>query len=169
MIVLPVTYKKIASVAVGSGGSAAITFSSIPATYTDLALKLSLRTSSTGGDAYIKFNTSSSNFSRRDLYGDGSSAASSSASDNYAGNINNTNQTASTFSVMEIYIPNYAGSTNKSFSSETNQENNATAAFARLLAGLWSQTAAITDIEITPNTGNWVQYSTAVLYGISKS
>jgi len=70
---------------------------------------------------------------------------------------------------MEIYIPNYAGSTNKSFSSETNQENNATAAFARLLAGLWSQTAAITDIEITPNTGNWVQYSTAVLYGISKS
>ena len=52
------TYKAISTVTVGSGGAASITFSSIPATYTDLVLKISGRhdTSSDQG-IFIKFKT----------------------------------------------------------------------------------------------------------------
>ena len=40
------SYESIATVTVGSGGAADVTFSSIPATYTDLLLKLSSRADS---------------------------------------------------------------------------------------------------------------------------
>jgi hypothetical protein len=74
--------------------------------------------------------------------------------------------TASTFGSGLIYIPNYAGSTNKSYLTDWVTENNATAAYAGFTAGLLSNTAAITDVTLT---GSFVQYSTATLYGISKS
>jgi hypothetical protein len=47
-----------------------------------------------------------------------------------------------------MYIPNYAGSSNKSVSIDAVTENNATAAEANLVAGLWSSTAAITSITL---------------------
>ena len=50
-----------------------------------------------------------------------------------------------------------------------NEDNSATA-YANMTAGLWAQTAAINQLTITNGTGNsYVQYSTATLYGISKS
>jgi hypothetical protein len=75
--------------------------------------------------------------------------------------------TASSFSSGEIYIPNYAGSTNKSYSIDSVTEQNATGALAELIAGLWSQTAAIT--QITLSSSNFQQYSTAYLYGVSNA
>jgi len=159
--------KLIATTTVGSGGAANITFSSIPQTYTDLMLVVSVR-QSTGGDGYISFNSSTSNFSRRDLYATGSSAASSSASDNYIGNIGDSTYTANTFSSNQIYIPNYAGNIAKSYSVESLNENNATVAYMRILAGLWDNTAAITSIALSPATGNLIQHSSASLYGITK-
>jgi len=57
----------------------------------------------------------------------------------------------------------------KSISADAVEENNGTTAFAGLSAALWSNTAAITSITLTPQTGSYVQYSTATLYGISKS
>jgi hypothetical protein len=77
--------------------------------------------------------------------------------------------TANTFASTQVYIPNYAGSANKSFSSENMTENNGATTFMTLHAGLWSNTAAITSIKIAPAGGSWMQYSTATLYGISKS
>jgi hypothetical protein len=70
-----------------------------------------------------------------------------------------------------MYIPNYAGSTNKSFSTESATENNGTGADLVMRAHLWSNTAAITSIKLfaANGSGNFGQYSTAVLYGISKS
>jgi hypothetical protein len=76
--------------------------------------------------------------------------------------------TASTFSNIEIYIPNYAGSTNKSFSIDAVGENNATAAYAGLVAGLWSTSSAITAISIASTT-LFAEFSTATLYGISNT
>ena len=166
------TYVAIATVTVGSGGAANIEFTSIPGTYTDLVLKLSGRhdTSSDQG-IFIKFNSSTANRSHRYLAGDGSSASSSSGTDGYIGSIQGTNATASTFNNTEIYIPNYAGSNNKSFSVDNVTENNATTAYQNLVAGLWSNTAAITTITVTIGNGtqNFVQYSTATLYGIKNS
>ena len=171
---MPVTYKKIASVTVGSGGAAEMNFTSIPGTYTDLVLKVSARdddnTPSSFDFVRIQFNGSTSSLSCRFLRGNGTNAASgSSASVINAGISNNSTQTASTFSNFEVYIPNYAGSNNKSVSSDSVAENNATDNYMHINAGLWSDTSAITSIKLVSQAGSFVQHSTATLYGISKS
>jgi hypothetical protein len=164
------TYTLISSVTVGSGGAATIDFTSIPSTYTDLCVKLSLRGTDPSGDLGIKFNTSTANFSRKVLRGNGSAASSTGASDNYIGGLNPSDYTANTFGNAEIYITNYAGSNNKSISTDSVIENNATTSFAFLIASLWSNSAAITGISLYPFTsGNIAQHSTAYLYGISNA
>jgi len=77
--------------------------------------------------------------------------------------------TASTFGNAEIYLPNYAGNTNKSASIDMVSEQNATSTYMGLVAPLWSNTAAITSITLTGASGNLAQYSTATLYGIKKA
>ena len=168
------TMVKIETVTVGSGGAATIEFASIPQTYTDLVVLFSLRSAgnvTSSWSARVTFNsdTTNGNYSRRNLGGDGSAATSSSASDRFVGHLDNSTATASTFGNGSLYIPNYTGSTNKSYSSDTVAENNATAGFNMLLAGLWSNVAAITNIKLDDYNGNnLAQYSTATLYGISK-
>jgi hypothetical protein len=164
------TYEAIATVTVGSGGAADITFSSIPATYTDLIVKLSGRSTTSDADMYIAFNSNTSNYSRRVLRGNGSAASSTSGSDRYVGTIDSSGETASTFGNWEIYVPNYAGSNNKSYSIDSVEENNATQAFQYFIAGLWSNTSAITSLKLEfIAAGTFAQYSTATLYGIKNS
>lgn len=171
------TFYKIASVTVGSGGASSIDFTSIPSTYTDLCVKLSLRQDQTFGNdgniIAIEFNSAgSSNISGRLLFGTGSAAGSATT---YLNGVyytsNPSDYTSNTFGNAEIYVPNYAGSSNKSFSSDGVYENNATAARQGLQAGLWTNTAAITSVKLNTLTGGgkFVQYSTAVLYGIKNS
>lgn len=164
------TFVKIASVTVGSGGAANITFSSIPSTYTDLVVKSSTRQTSTSvAYATINFNGSSANFTYRSIEGDGSTVGSFNGATGAFGVVNPSGYTANTFANIEFYIPNYTSSNYKSYSSDSVSETNATGAYADLIAGLWSNTAAITSIELTPGAGNFAQYSTATLYGIKKS
>lgn len=166
------TYFKIASVTVGSGGASSIDFTSIPSTYTDLCIKTSLRSAaaSVNPGLLIKFNGSATGFTGRNVYGNGSSAASYSDTSGEIGTLAGNNATASTFGNAEIYIPNYAGSTNKSFSVDSVNENNATSASQYLYANLWSNTAAITSITLlSGGSVNLLQYSTATLYGISNT
>jgi hypothetical protein len=165
---MPNTYKLISSVTVGSGGAASMVFSSIPQTYTDLLIKVSAR--GVGIDNQLTFNGSTSNNSSRYLFGNGASAISGSDASNIQlqGSTESGN-TANTFGNMEIYIPNYTSANYKSVSIDAVTENNATTAYAFLSAGLWSNTAAITSATITNSSGNYVQYSTAYLYGISNA
>ena len=76
--------------------------------------------------------------------------------------------TASTFANVEYYFPNYTSSNFKSFSVDSVHENNVTAGFSWLGANLWSNTAPITSLSFSLDFGNFVQYSTATLYGIRK-
>jgi hypothetical protein len=162
----------IQTITVGSGGAASIDFTSIPATYTDLCLKFSLRASFNNGgyvSQFIKFNSSTSGYSDRLLYGTGSatgSGASTLAYIEWAAYSTDSAATASTFGSGEIYIPNAFGSNYKSLSSDSVSENNATLALAALTAGLWSNVAAINSISIYHTVGNIAQYSSASLYGI---
>ncbi len=164
------TYVAIATTTVGSGGASDITFSSITGTYTDLLLKISARhtTNETSNDILLTLNGSTSNFTAKRLYGDGSSASSDTNSQRVGITVG-ASATASTFGSTDAYFPNYAGSTNKSFSSDMVGENNATLAYSILTAGLWSDTSAITSIKIAPASGSFVQHTTATLYGIKNS
>ena len=157
-----------------TGSVSSIDFTSIPSTYTDLCLQLSLRNGRGGQviqEGYITFNGSTSGYSERILRGSGSAAISTSGS-GASFNINGFpagSSTASTFGSASLYIPNYAGSTNKSASAEFITENNATEAYAYMNALLWSNTAAITSISISAGAYTWVQYSTAYLYGVKNA
>jgi hypothetical protein len=152
--------------------AAEIGFTSIPQDGTDLLMLCSLRMSraTTGGTTNIKLNGSTANFSRRRLVGSGSSASSQSSSDNVGILFTDGgNQTANTFGNHAIYFPNYTGSTNKSFSVDSVDENNATESYQVLTAGLWSNTAAITSIALyDEGASNWVVGSTISLYKITK-
>ena len=165
------TYVKIATVTVGGGGSASMTLSSIPSTYTDLLLKVSGRSDYAGVQAslYIAPNGSTANGSVRILFGSGSTAASYNYAQINIRDLSANTSTASTFGNTEVYIPNYASSTTyKSFSGDSVGENNATAAPAGLSAALWSNNTAISSLVLTTD-GNFMQYSTATLYGILKN
>jgi len=165
------TYVLINSYTVGAGNTSNVTFSSIPATYTDLTIKASIRTNSASNlTGLITINGSSSSFTFLQIEGNGASATFYNGTTNATNTENGTGTTASTFSSFEFYFPNYAGSTNKSFSVDSVTENNATTAYADMCALLWSNTAAITSIALAPgSTANFAQYSTFYLYGIKNS
>ena len=168
------TYELIASNTVGVLGSASITFSSIAATWTDLVLVTSLRSLNTSIDpAFITFNGSSTGYSYKSIWssGSGSPASYGSSSDTSLQfqYIPGATQTSNTFNNAQLYIPNYAGSNYKSVSIDPVEENNATTAYIVPMAGLWSNTAAITSITLTGANASFAQYSTAYLYGIKNS
>jgi hypothetical protein len=157
---------------VGVLGATDITFSSIPATYTDLVLKVSLRDNfaSVSVNAGIKINGSSTGISGRVLFGTGSTANSTTVTDSIGYTVGTTG-TANTFSSTDIYIPNYASTVAyKSFSAESAAESNTATVYMQMLAGLWSNNAAITSLTIYPqNATLFTQHSTAYLYGISNA
>ena len=167
------TYTLIASNTV-STAVASITFSSIPATYTDLLVKVSTRSSRTAGAIdYIKtyFNGSTANGTTSAVYGDGTAYAGTDTK--IIGSTSTNQNTANTFGSAEFYIPNYAGSNYKSVSVDAVSENNSATTGdynLNLSAGLWSVGSAITSITMESAFGNnWMQYSTFYLYGIKNS
>ena len=169
---MPNTFELIASSTVGSGGAASIDFTSIPNTFTDLCIVYSLRTSSGTNNCSISINGSTSNFSQKQLGGDGSGTYTASRTDNLNALLaNGTGYSSTIWASNQIYIPNYAGSANKPFASESATENNGTGADLVMRAHLWSNTAAITSVGISAanGSGSFVQYSTAYLYGVKNA
>jgi len=165
------TYTLIAAQTLASNATT-VTFTSIPSTYTDLCIKVSARTNSAAvyEYMYINFNNTTYVATVRYLQGSGSGANSGTESTGYLGIVDGNNATANTFSNNEIYIPNYAGSNNKSYSVDGTMENNATESYMHLIAGLWSSTAAINQIAIKAgNTQSFLTNSTFYLYGVKNA
>ena len=169
-----ITLQLVQTITVGAGGAASIEFTGIPQTGTDLLVVFSLRSSATlQRDAYVYINSLSSGYSDRWLYGDGTSASSSS---NGAGGafwflsdvMPAAGVTASTFGNGSLYFPNYTSSTAKSASCDVVEENNATASGQLIWSGSNSTTSAITSVKLQASSGNLVQYSSASLYLVTK-
>lgn len=164
---------KIATVTVGGGGASSIDFNSISSSFTDLLLELSVRgsVSAQADEMLLTFNGSTSGYSYRQLYGSGSSAGSgSNGSASFIAGIwqDLNSSTSNTFGNGTLYIPNYAGSTNKTVMGDGVSETSATSAYGGIVAGLWSNTSAITSMSLKFGSGTLLQYSTATLYGITK-
>lgn len=156
-----------------NASAASVTFSNIPQTgYTDLKVVMSARCDNASVLTVVNtiFNGSTSGYSGRYLEGNGASASSNVGSTSALTVVGavGASATASTFSNVELYIPNYTSNTFKSVSSDQVTENNATTAYADLYAYLWSNTAAINSITMTPaSSANFVANSTFSLYGLA--
>jgi hypothetical protein len=151
--------------------AASIEFTSIPQDFTDLLVLTSTRADNTDvifSNQEILFNGSSAGFSGVRLIGSGLGTNSTTVT-NRVGLIASNAATANTFGNVAIYIPNYTSSTNKSYSVDSVGENNATESYQEIIAGLWSNTAAITSVTMKPQlTRNFVTGTTISLYGITK-
>ena len=148
---------------------ASIEFTSIPQTYTDLKVVVSVRNTTTENGVLLSFNGSSANFTNFRLYGSGTAAYSFSGSDLFAYAVR-SDHTASTFGNTEIYIPNYTSSAYKSISIDNTSERNSAPTEMALIAGLWSNTANITSIGLaSTGAGTLAVNSTFYLYGIKNS
>lgn len=162
-----------------STSTASITFSSIPATYKDLVLRYTARHNNAFSisQVLVTFNSdSASNYSETAAYGSSTSGNSGRQSSNTSIDFNYVNadsSTANTFSMNELYIPNYTVSMNKPMSWTGITENNATtnnSAMILMDAPLWRNSAAISSITLTAAAGrNFLTNSSFYLYGISNT
>jgi hypothetical protein len=169
----PTSYESIATVTVGSGGTSAIDFTSIPATYTHLQIRGIGRTDRADVRDYYKvqFNLDTgSNYAWHQLYGSGETVnaqAGTSATEIRSFRVAGANDTASIFGAQSIDILDYANTNKyKTLRSLGGIDTNGAGEIS-LNSGLWQNTNAITSIQIKPGGGtNWVQYTQFALYGI---
>ena len=166
------TYTLISSNVLTSS-AASVTFSSIPSTYTDLVLRVSARdtTASSFQPIYVEMNSTNGIYSRTRIFGNGSTVSSNNATaetKSYLGSIDAANNTSNTFASVELYIPNYAGTAKKPYSSFAATEDNATASNINVIALLADLTSAINQLVLTTNT-SFASGSSFYLYGIKNS
>lgn len=165
------TYEKIQSITLGSSASS-VTFSSIPATYTDLRIVMNYRANTSIAGSSIQFNgNTASNYSETFIRGNGSAASSSRFTNStylQVGWQGWATTTIPQFCTVDIF--SYAGSTFKTVVGEDNADRNGAGEVVRFVA-LWRSTSAITSIVINENAGggNYAAGSTFTLYGILKA
>jgi hypothetical protein len=165
------TYTPIATQTLASA-TASVTFSTIPSGYTDLVLVINTRSNTTSASdtkLYVNFNgDTGSNYSQTFLFGNGSTAGSSRASNQafiYAGDISATGGSSyAGISTVILQVQNYSNTTtNKTLLSRVSSPN----VFAEAVVGLWRSTAAINSIALDlEGTPQFISGSTFTLYGI---
>jgi hypothetical protein len=165
------SYESIATVTVGSGGSASITFSSIPQTYTHLQMRINWY----GANADQSILTTLNNVSTGNLYalhsleGNGSSAsASASASRNnfeafYDGNNagSSTNNKVGIFDLLDYTDTNKNKTMRLLWGADYNGSGKVV-----LASSLFASTNAITRIDLQPFSTSFAQHTKISLYGI---
>ena len=156
-----------------SSTTATITFSSIPATYTHLQIRLIGRCNravETSDAVLMRFNSdTASNYSYHGLSGNGSSASAyAGATQTFSTIMDCTAAGAATsiFGTAVCDILDYANTNKyKTVRSLTGFDTNGSGT-VQLMSSNWRNTNAITSIDLTPANGSWVQYTSAALYGI---
>jgi len=163
------TYEPIATTTLGSAAST-ITFSSIPATYTDLKIVWVYKDAGTSNEtAWLRFNSDTgSNYSRTTLRGDGSAASSTRNTNSTAIFVTAGNSDSTIDQMLTVDVFNYAGSTYKTALIDSVQDENGSGWVSRIV-GLWRNTSAITTIDLFLNGTNMAAGTTATLYGILKA
>lgn len=167
-------YESISTVTVGSGGSASITFSSIPATYTHLQIRCSMQETQAGVD-WDNFNAvfnsdTGTNYTRHFLEGNGATLTAFGAASRtkaFVGEVSRSGAGASVFGVNIIDILDYANTNKyKTVRSLSGFDKNGGGSVG-IFSSAWLSTSAISSIVLTSDSGsNFSQYSSFALYGI---
>jgi len=174
----PNSYESIATVAVGSGGSSSIVFSSIPQTYKHLQIRgIGKFNNSTGTDItlYARFNSDSgANYAWRvvNTYFGGTTTSSSYGQQTAVNQLGISAPPASASGLGNVFvsfvadISDYSSTSKaKGFRSISGDDGNTVYGNLDLRSGAWNSTAAITNIELGISS-TLVQYSHFALYGI---
>jgi hypothetical protein len=148
-----------------ASAQATISLTSIPSTYDDLVLVVSLRSTADNANGSLAFN-SGGLYTRKRFLSTGTAQSASTAAVDFQ--VNTSVSTSDTFSSGAIYIASYKGSVAKGYSATSLNENNANLVAQSFMAGLWDQTAAINSITLTPGAGNFAIGSMVSLYGIAR-
>lgn len=180
------TYSLIASTTLGAPQNQ-VTFLSIPQTYTDLALRCSIRSAKptvSFAPFYIWANNAvDAHYAYTRISGGGTAASQSSARQTSAGNqqwvitttgtnigVNASGSSANTFSLLELYFPNYSGSLPKTGYGVVGTEDAGSTAYIHNLALLKTGTDPLLNIGIEEISGSgWAANSSFYLYGIKNS
>jgi hypothetical protein len=165
---IPTSYESIATVT-GNGTASSVTFSSIPATYSSLQVRISYLATATKLFLQPNGDTNTANFARHALFGDGSTVSALGAAASTSPFITNLGADSSTTNptVVIIDIHDYASTTkNKTVRVFTGIDNNGSGA-VNLNSILWMSTTAISSLVIPNQNGtNYNTGSTFSLYGI---
>jgi hypothetical protein len=152
---------------------------SIPSSYDHLYFVASARTDASG--EYVDFcnwelngDTNASNYQSAFVQAFTSSLAFAEGSTyTYGAQMSSASALASTFGVCEIWIPNYANTSNQkaAFTRSAGLNNSITNNHYNIAfsSGLWKSTAAINafKFQVYGGSDDFVQYSTFTLYGIN--
>jgi len=170
------SYESISTVTVGSGGSASVSFTSIPATYTHLQIRGINRLSTAGTDTLstiMRFNsdTGSNYTSSHVLFGTGASAQGAASGTSQTSmvmvNTPKNGNTASAFGVLVCDILDYANTNKyKTIRCLGGYDGNDTNGIVTFRSSAWMNTGAVTSITLLGSADNFVQYSQFALYGI---
>lgn len=159
------TYEAIATTSVSSS-TTTITLSSIPSTYTDLVLIITAKTSS-GADIWLRVNgDTGSNYSYTELDANGTTVASSRASNQSNGLLTDWygTPTSDNSHICICHLNNYSNSTTyKTMLSRANRASSGT----DLVASLWRSTSTINSLTLRFSGATTFEVGTVVsLYGI---
>jgi hypothetical protein len=170
-------YDALSTVTVPSGGLSSITFAGIPTTgYTHLQIRLMTRANTGGGTGtsglLANFNSDTgANYTQHVLFGNGASASAAGTASTTALSIVNFPQaaeTASAYGIGVIDILDYKNTSKyKTMRGLGGYDGNNTNGIVTLRSGVWMDTAAITQIDLTTPGGiGFQQYSSFALYGV---
>lgn len=151
--------------------SADFTFTSIPATYTDLVIAFTGGPVSAGQDLRLQFNAdtgSNTNYSATILRGVTTSAQSNRSSNNAYIYLDWSGGDAGLLtSIYKINIMNYTASIFKTTLTRFGNVNTTgTNTSSEVSAGMWRSTSTVTSAKLSYTSGNILAGSTATLYGI---
>ena len=163
-------FESIATVSVGSGGAAEIEFTSIPASFAHLQVRMLLRsdTAAVQSTSKIEINgDTGANYKGHELRGDGSTASATNTSGIRVHVTPAASAAANIFGACIIDIPDYANTSKNTTVRVLGSHDRNGAGQVNLYSGLWINTSAVTSLKFTDEgAGNFVQYSTAALFGV---
>ena len=163
-------YESIATVNVGSGGQATISFTSIPSTFKHLQVRGISR--ATSGNQYLKVqlnNDTAANYTYHEIFGTGASVGADKATaqtgalamSSVAGSVG-----SGFFAAIIIDLLDYTNTNKyKTLRDLDGFDYNSTGQIV-FNSGLWLSTAVVNRLDLIPNASTFAQYSSFALYGI---